>query len=104
MCAGSLGVALGLASIPERVMRCASPTAPPPPHPTQDDLHSWLTDKLGRDQFVVRFGDDTVVCWNDGRRCRAEEVYKRTFWSESFVQWSPLGNMLATMHRQASGC
>lgn len=66
----------------------------------QADLHSWLTDKLGRDQFVVRHGDDTVVCWNDGRRGRADEVYKRTFWTESFVQWSPLGNMLATMHRQ----
>lgn len=74
-----------------------------PPARPQENLHSWLTDKLGRDQFVVRYGDDTVVCWNDGRRCRADEVYKRTFWTESFVQWSPLGNMLATMHRQVGG-
>ncbi|KAI8475850.1 MAG: eukaryotic initiation factor [Monoraphidium minutum] len=66
----------------------------------QDNLHSWLTDKLGRDQFAIRFGDDTMVCWNDARRGRADEVYKRTFWTESFVQWSPLGNMLGTMHRQ----
>lgn len=57
-------------------------------------------DKMGRDQFVIKYGDEVVVFWNDGRRCRAEEAYKRTFWTESFVQWSPMGNMIATMHRQ----
>lgn len=66
----------------------------------QENLHSWMTDKMARDQFAIRFGDDTAVMWNDGKRCRADEVYKRTFWTESFVQWSPLGNMLATIHRQ----
>lgn len=66
----------------------------------QEGLHSWLLDKMGRDQFVVRHGDETAVYWNDGKRCRAEQVYTRNFWTESFVQWSPQGNMLATMHRQ----
>lgn len=66
----------------------------------QQGLHSWLLDKMGRDQFVVRHGDETAVFWNDGKRCRAEQVYTRNFWTESFVQWSPQGNMLATMHRQ----
>ena len=27
-------------------------------------------------------------------------MYKRSFWTESFVQWSPHGSYLATMHRQ----
>jgi translation initiation factor 3 subunit B len=27
-------------------------------------------------------------------------VYKRASWTESFVQWSPHGNYLATVHRQ----
>ena len=31
---------------------------------------------------------------------QADEVYKRSFWTESFVQWSPHGSYLATMHRQ----
>lgn len=31
---------------------------------------------------------------------QAEEVYKRSFWTESFVGWSPHGSYLATMHRQ----
>ena len=28
------------------------------------------------------------------------EVYKRDFWTESYVQWSPRGNFMATVHRQ----
>jgi translation initiation factor 3 subunit B len=65
-----------------------------------ENLHNWMMDKMGRDQFVIKYGDEVVVFWNDGRRCRAEEAYKRTFWTESFVQWSPMGNLIATMHRQ----
>ncbi|KAF8067212.1 R1 [Scenedesmus sp. PABB004] len=65
-----------------------------------EGLHSWMLDKNARDQFVIKYADEVAVMWNDGRRCRADEAYKRTFWTESFVQWSPRGNMLATMHRQ----
>lgn len=57
-------------------------------------------DKVGRDQFVIRHRDTTEVLWNDGKRGRVEEAYKREFWTESFVQWSPQGTMIATMHRQ----
>ena len=28
------------------------------------------------------------------------QVYKRSFWTESFVQWSPKGSYLTTMHTQ----
>lgn len=66
----------------------------------QENLHSWMLDKMSRDQFVIKYGDEVAVLWNDGRRCRSEEAYKRTFWTESFVQWSPMGNYIATMHRQ----
>uniref|UniRef100_A0A383V8L2 Eukaryotic translation initiation factor 3 subunit B n=2 Tax=Tetradesmus obliquus TaxID=3088 RepID=A0A383V8L2_TETOB len=65
-----------------------------------ENLHSWMLDKLSRDQFAIKYGDEVVVMWNDGRRFRSEEAYKRTYWTESFVQWSPMGNYLATMHRQ----
>jgi len=70
------------------------------PYLPVDNLHSWMVDKFARDQFVIRFGDDTAVMWNDARRGRAEEVYKRSFWTDSFVQWSPMGTRLATIHRQ----
>jgi translation initiation factor 3 subunit B len=59
-----------------------------------------MMDKAARDQFVIRFGNNTSVMWNDGRRGRAEDAYSRANWTESYVQWSPLGDMLATVHRQ----
>jgi hypothetical protein len=40
-----------------------------------------MLDKTGRDQFVVKHGDEVVILWNDGRRCRADEAYKRAFWT-----------------------
>ncbi|GLI69794.1 hypothetical protein VaNZ11_014493 [Volvox africanus] len=70
------------------------------PYKQPENLHSWLADKLGRDQYVLRFGDNTVVCFNDGKRGRADLAFQREYWTESFVQWSPQGTMLATMHRQ----
>ena len=33
-----------------------------------------MLDKRGRDQFVVRYGDETEVYWNDPQRNQAEEV------------------------------
>ncbi|KAK9801869.1 hypothetical protein WJX73_004633 [Symbiochloris irregularis] len=66
----------------------------------QENLQQWMMDKRGRDQFVVRHGDETEIAWNDSQRNTIEEVYKRTFWTESFVQWSPHGSFLATLHRQ----
>lgn len=66
----------------------------------QENLWHWMMDPRGRDQFVVRYQDATEICWNDAQRTQAEEVYKRSFWTESFVGWSPHGSYLATMHRQ----
>lgn len=34
--------------------------------------------------------------------CAAVQVYKRSFWTETFVAWSPHGSYLATMHRQGA--
>jgi hypothetical protein len=66
----------------------------------QENLWTWMMDKRGRDQFVVRYGDETEVYWNDAQRAQAEDVYKRSFWTDSFVLWSPHGSCLATVHRQ----
>nr|GEW23866.1 eukaryotic translation initiation factor 3 subunit B-like [Tanacetum cinerariifolium] len=65
-----------------------------------ENLQHWLTDEKGRDQFVIRAGPDTEVLWNDARQVKADPVYKRPYWTESFVQWSPLGTYLTTVHRQ----
>lgn len=60
----------------------------------------WLSDAHARDQFVIRYQDETEVYWNDFKANKADPVYKRSFWTESYVQWSPKGTYLATVHRQ----
>ena len=37
----------------------------------QENLWLWMTDKRGRDQFVIRYGDETEVFWNDAARTQA---------------------------------
>lgn len=63
---------------------------------------AWLLDDLGRDQFVVRHGDDTDVCWNDPMRRPNEngrEVAISDQYTERGVAWSPKGSYLATFHQ-----
>jgi translation initiation factor 3 subunit B len=74
--------------------------APPQEYKPMENLQEWLMDPRGRDQFVVRHGDETEVLWNDAARAQPEDVYRRSFWTESFVQWSAHGSVLATIHRQ----
>lgn len=53
-----------------------------PMHALQDVMHAiclfalqeWLMDRRGRDQFVIRYGDETEVCWNDHQKQQAEQV------------------------------
>ncbi|CAI0413995.1 unnamed protein product [Linum tenue] len=72
------------------------------PYVPGENLQQWLTDEKARDQFVIRAGTDTEVFWNDARHLKPDPVYKRTYWTESYVQWSPLGTYLATVHRQGA--
>lgn len=67
-----------------------------------ETLHAWLTDDRARDQFAVRYQDMTEVAWNDHKQAKADQVFAREFWTESFVQWSSHGYFLATMHRQGA--
>ncbi|KAJ6694528.1 hypothetical protein OIU85_005232 [Salix viminalis] len=85
-----------------RFMKVPDEWAPPEirPYVPGENLQHWLTDEKARDQFVIRAGSDTEVFWNDARHMKPDPVYKRAYWTESFVQWSPLGTYLATVHRQ----
>ena len=75
--------------------------APPPkPFAPRENTQAWMMDQRGRDQFVCRFGDETQIFWNDPQTKKGEDVYTRTHWTESYVQWSPKGSFLATVHRQ----
>ena len=88
----------------KRILELPEEFVPPEvaPYKQHDGLLSWLMDAKGRDQFIIRYQDQTEILWNDAKIGKCEEVYSRAFWTESFVQWSPRGQMLATVHRQGA--
>lgn len=63
----------------------------------KEHLRWWLGDPNSRDQFVMLRGDNVGVFWNK-KKDPPENVVDRMHWTESHVQWSPLGTYLATMH------
>lgn len=67
----------------------------------KEHLRWWLKDPAGRgrDQFVQFRGDGVSVCWNNERDV-PETVVDRQHWTETFVQWSPLGTYLTSVHAQ----
>lgn len=63
----------------------------------KEHLRWWLGDSNSRDQFVLYRGDGVGVYWNK-KRDNPEQIIDRQHWTEKFVQWSPLGTYLATIH------
>ncbi|KAA8576688.1 hypothetical protein EYC84_006765 [Monilinia fructicola] len=53
----------------------------------------------GRDQFVMYKDDRVQVLWNNEKDA-PESIVDRQHWTESFVQWSPQGTFLTSMHQQ----
>jgi translation initiation factor 3 subunit B len=41
----------------------------------RENLQSWMMDERGRDQYVIRYADETEVYWNDGAHKRSDAVY-----------------------------
>lgn len=70
------------------------------------DLRSWLTDKTGRDQFVLRHDTETEVFWHEKlgdptlAYGGANEKRQGRTWCNMYVSWSPQGTYLATLHPQ----
>jgi translation initiation factor 3 subunit B len=69
------------------------------PFMEKEHLRWWLGDAEGRDQFVMYRGDNVGVFWNENAS-QPEPVVDRMHWTESFVQWSPKGTYLTSMHTQ----
>ncbi|KAI8084466.1 WD40-repeat-containing domain protein [Halteromyces radiatus] len=65
----------------------------------KEHIKSWLADEQARDQFVMYRGDDVSIFWNR-KSDEPEHVHTRQNWTETYVQWSPLGSYLATFHIQ----
>ena len=71
----------------------------PPPFTPSENLLSWLEDSTARDQYVVRYNDETEIWWNEPTKPNPEPSYARKNWSDSYVAWSPRGTYMATFHR-----
>ncbi|PKS06264.1 hypothetical protein jhhlp_007011 [Lomentospora prolificans] len=67
----------------------------------KEHLKSFLKDPSGRgrDQFVMYRGDNVGVFWNNEKE-NPEGVVDRNHWTETFVQWSPQGSYLTSIHQQ----
>ncbi|KAI4260757.1 MAG: hypothetical protein LQ352_000149 [Teloschistes flavicans] len=63
----------------------------------REHLRWWLGDPNSRDQFVMHRNESVAVLWNK-KKDNPENVVDRLGWTETFVQWSPLGTYLTTMH------
>ncbi|KAM3505391.1 hypothetical protein MY11210_007982 [Beauveria gryllotalpidicola] len=70
-----------------------------PPFEKREHLRWWLKDPAGRgrDQFVMYRGDNVGVFWNN-EKDQPENVVERQHWTETFLQWSPKGSYLTSIH------
>jgi hypothetical protein len=59
----------------------------PPDFVPKESLHDWLSDKHARDQFVVRYNDETEIWFNDPTKPNPNPHYARHNWSDSYVSW-----------------
>ncbi|KAI5286616.1 Translation initiation factor 3 subunit b [Ascosphaera aggregata] len=69
------------------------------PFQEKEHLRSWLGDYSARDQFAIYRGDKVGVMWNM-KKDPPQAVVDRDHWTQFFVQWSPLGTYLASVHPQ----
>ncbi|KAK4236890.1 hypothetical protein C8A03DRAFT_35204 [Achaetomium macrosporum] len=72
-----------------------------PPFEEKEHLRSFMADPSGRgrDQFVMYRADTVGVFWNN-EKDQPENIVDRQQWTETFVQWSPLGTYLTSVHAQ----
>lgn len=85
----------------ERYLNLSDKFTPPEKEEYKErpDLHNWLVDPDGRDQFFVLADEEVSILWNS-RAEDPEEEFARPNWTDSYLLWSPRGSYLATVHRQ----
>lgn len=69
------------------------------PFKEKEHLRSWMGDVNARDQFALYRNDKVGVFWNN-KSNPPENVVDRAHWTQLFVQWSPKGTYLASVHPQ----
>eukprot|EP01114_Cavostelium_apophysatum_P022468 TRINITY_DN813_c0_g1_i1.p1 TRINITY_DN813_c0_g1~~TRINITY_DN813_c0_g1_i1.p1 ORF type:complete len:699 (-),score=236.33 TRINITY_DN813_c0_g1_i1:74-2059(-) len=69
------------------------------PYEPKEDLRSWLLEKRVIDQYAIRYSNVTEVLWNNLKAGEENEsAVQRKEWSETYIQWSPQGSYLLTVH------
>jgi translation initiation factor 3 subunit B len=63
----------------------------------KEHLRWWLGDPEARDQMVMYRGENVAVYYNE-KEDPPEPIVDRLGWTEAFVQWSPLGTYLTSVH------
>eukprot|EP01138_Halocafeteria_seosinensis_P006217 gb/GECG01006358.1/.p1 GENE.gb/GECG01006358.1/~~gb/GECG01006358.1/.p1 ORF type:complete len:741 (+),score=92.89 gb/GECG01006358.1/:1-2223(+) len=71
-----------------------------------DDLWSWLGDSLLRDQFAIRYDDETEIHWAETNAapvpqyCAERQKAEGRKWTDNHIKWSPQGTFFVTFHLQ----
>jgi translation initiation factor 3 subunit B len=70
------------------------------------DFRNWLLDNKCREQFLIRYHDQTEIFWHDTHAGTPQLAYggerekaSGKVWCDWVVQWSPHGSYLATFHK-----
>jgi len=73
---------------------------------SRHDFREWLCDKNCREQFLLRYQDETEIHWHDMMAglpqpdyCGEREKKQKKIWCDSKVQWSPQGSFIVTFHK-----
>jgi translation initiation factor 3 subunit B len=69
------------------------------PFEQPEHLRWWLGEPDSRDQVAMYRGEKVGVFWND-KEDTPEVIVDRENWTESFIQWSPRGTFLTSIHAQ----
>jgi translation initiation factor 3 subunit B len=69
------------------------------PFEQKEHLRWWLGDPDSRDQMAFYRAEKVGVFWNEKEEA-PEVIVDRENWTESFIQWSPRGTYLTSMHAQ----
>eukprot|EP01116_Phalansterium_solitarium_P013601 TRINITY_DN30996_c0_g1_i1.p1 TRINITY_DN30996_c0_g1~~TRINITY_DN30996_c0_g1_i1.p1 ORF type:complete len:681 (-),score=213.67 TRINITY_DN30996_c0_g1_i1:785-2761(-) len=68
------------------------------PYEPTENLRAWLLNERGCDEYAIKYADTVEIVWNDKPTETPETDVKREKWTESYIQWSPLGTYLVTLH------
>ncbi|GAM23909.1 hypothetical protein SAMD00019534_070840 [Acytostelium subglobosum LB1] len=69
----------------------------------KEDHYQWLYSNRslkGFDQFALRYGDTTEICWNEMKMGKPISEKVQNNWTSTYVQWSNSGSYLVTIHKE----